>query len=268
MGPRLLLPLLVATVLHAEADANRLIQRLLDAQKLNQDRIQPYTYVEQSTHYTYGKNGKLKTDYTETRDIVFLEGLPFRKLVARNGKPLPPKERAAIEQIARQTAEERRRKMARAPAGGQLVMGDQTIDLGSNEELLTLYENRIAGEEEIGGRKTWLVESEPRAGYTPKSPHEFELLSFRRKLWIDQQDMLPVRVLFTVSGPGIHFAQPGSTIQVEYTKIAPEVWCQASFTIDIWRQAGGVARPWKRTEYVSGNFQKFDVQSTVTVIQR
>ncbi len=257
--------LLAAAPLCAAGDANAIIQRLLEAQKANGDRIQPYTYVEEAVHSTYAKNGALKQDYTETSEVIFVEGFPFRKLVARNGKPLPPKEQAAIQKIVDQTAEQRRRQ-PRPPAGGQLVLGNQKIDLGANRELLTLFDNNLKGEEEIRGRKAWVVECTPKADREPASHHEQEVLSFRRTLWVDQEDNVPLRMVMAVVGEGIHFALPGSTLRIDYDRVAPGVWCESGLALDIWHRSGKEFKPWKRTEYTESNFRKFDVQSTITVL--
>jgi hypothetical protein len=261
---RLMLLLAIAPLWAAD-DANAIIRRLLEAQKLNGDRIQPYTFVEASVHFTYAKDGKLKKDYTETSEVIFVEGFPFRKLVARNGKPLPAKEQAEIQKAVNQTAEERRRH-PRPPPGGQIVMGGQTIDLGTSRELLTFFDNRVAGEEELRGRKAWVIESTPKVEHAPASEHEREVLSFRRTLWIDEAENVAARMVMTVVGDGIQFAMPGSTIRVDYEKIAPDVWNESGLALDIWRRSGKEFKPWKRTEYTDGKFQKFDVKSTITVV--
>ena len=76
-------------------------------------------------YFTYAKDGQLKKDSSETREVIFVEGLPFRKPVARNGKPLSAKEQAEIQKAVNQTAKERRRQ-PRPPAEGQIVMGGST----------------------------------------------------------------------------------------------------------------------------------------------
>jgi hypothetical protein len=260
-----LLLLLAAAPLWAADDANAIIQRLLEAQKTNADRIQPYTFVEEAVYFTYAKDGKLKKNSSETREVIFVEGLPFRKLVAQNGKPLPAKEQAEIQKAVNQTAEQRRRQ-PRPPAGGQIVMGGQRIDVGANQELLALFDNRLKGEEEIRGGKAWVIEATPKAGLAPASEHERDVLGFRRTLWIDETDNVSRRMLLTVDGDGIHFAGPGSTLRVDYDKIAPGVWCESGIVLDIWHASGKEFKPWKRTEITGSKFQKFDVQSTITVV--
>ncbi len=256
--------LLAAAPLFGADDANAIIQRLLEAQKANSDHIQPYTYVEDAIHFSYAKDGKLKRDFSETREAIFIEGLPFRKLVARNGKPLPAKEQAEVQKAVEEMTAERRRH-ARPQPGGQLVMGDQHIDVGTNAELLTLFNNRIKGEEEIRGRKAWVIESTPKTDGPPASEHELEVESFRRTLWIDEAENVPIRILITVIGEGIHFAMPGSTIQIDYEKIGPDAWSESGVVLDLWHRSGKTFKPWKRTEYTDSKFQKFDVQSTITI---
>ncbi|HEX3879021.1 MAG TPA: hypothetical protein VHW24_18675 [Bryobacteraceae bacterium] len=256
--------LLIAAPLFAADDAGAILQRLVEAQKRNGDRIQPYTYTEEGIHFTYSKDGKLKRDYSEILDVIFLEGYPFHKLISRNNKPLPPKEQAEIDQSMKETAEERRKRF-HPPPGGQLIMGGRRIDVGANRELLMLFDSRVTGEEEIRGRKTWVVEALPKPNYAPASDHERDVLSFRRMLWIDQEEAVPVRILLTVVGDGISFAKAGSSLRIDYAKIAPDVWCESGAVLDIWRAQGKEFKPGKRTEYTDSNFHKFDVQSTVTV---
>lgn len=249
----------------AAADPAKLIERLLEAQKANANRVEPYTFTEEAVHYNYAGDGSLRRGLTETREVIFVEGLPFHKLVARNGKPLPAKERAEIEKAIHQTAEERRRQ-PRPPEGGQMVMGDQRIDLGATRELLTIFDNRLRGEEELRGHKVWVIESTPKAGYSAASEHEREVLSFRRTLWVDEASLNIVRMQLAVIGDGIHFAAPGSTVTLDSDEIAPDAWLQTGVVLDVWRPSGKTFKPWKRTEYTDSNFHRFDVQSTVTVV--
>lgn len=58
-------------------DAQAILERLLAAQKVNGDRIQPYTFVEEVTYFTYSDGGTLKQDETETREIIFWKACHF-----------------------------------------------------------------------------------------------------------------------------------------------------------------------------------------------
>lgn len=261
---RVLLLLVAIAPLWAADDANAIVQRLIDATRQNNERVQPYTFVEEATHYSYEKDGSRKQRYTETFDVIFVEGLPFRKLVARNGKPLPPKERAQVEKAMRETAADRRKRPRPVP-GGQIFMNGRTIDIGTNSELPSLFDVTLAGEEEIRGHKVWVIDAMPKTGRAPASEHEREVMSFRRKYWIDQAESVPVRVQFTVTDAGVNFAMPGSFLQVDTDKVGDGAWLEVALAVEIWQQDHKSVRPGWRTEYACSKFQKFDVQSTITI---
>jgi len=260
---RPLVLLLAVLPLPAADDAHTILQRLIDAQAQNDQLAKQYTNLEETEWFTYEKNGQLHKNRSETHEIIFVEGVNYKKLTARNGKPLSAREAAQVDWEMRETAEERRKHPQTAP-GGAIHFGSQHADLGSLQELLTLFDSRLAGEELIRGRKAWVVECVPRAGHAPGGPHETQVLSFHKKLWIDQADNVLLRIVSTNTGEGT-FAGPGSSIAFEYDKINEQVWQAVSIILDIRRQAGKTVRPWARTEYRESRFQKFDVESTITV---
>lgn len=258
------LPLLWSVLpLFATDDANALIQRLVEAQAQNDRLARQYTYLEETAWFTYDKNGRTHRNRSETHEIVFVEGVEFRKLTLRNGKPLSAREAAQVEQSMRETAADRRKHPSRPP-GGQINFGSQHADLGSLPELLTLFDNRLVGEEEVRGRKAWVVESAPRGDHAPASPHEKEVLGFRKKLWIDQAAGVMARMIVTVQGEAV-FAAPGSTLAFEFDPVNQKVWEPISIVLEVRRQSGKTVRPWGRTEYRDSRFQKFNVESTITV---
>jgi hypothetical protein len=141
----------------------------------------------------------------------------------------------------------------------------QSLDLGSLSELLTLYDNRVAGEENVRGHKTWVIEATPQRGYLPMSEHERQVLVFGKKFWVDQEEGLLVRAVYTVVVED-GMVRPGSTITQEFEKVDPDTWEPVSLTLNFSRGKEKVFRPTARTVYTMANFQKFDVHSTITVM--
>jgi hypothetical protein len=58
---------------------------------------------------------------------------------------------------------------------------------------------------------------------------------------------------------------PGSTIATDYQKMNDDAWLAESMTIDGHLQFAKMIKPRVRTEYHNSKFQKFDVQSTITM---
>jgi len=242
------------------ADAGSILQRFVEQSSANAKRASQYTYVQQVEHYTIEPAGSAKLERSETVEIIFVEGGEYQKLIARNGHPLDTKEQAKEDQRLAQTAAERRKQHH-----GSLLQKE--VSLGSNTDLLTLFESRLIGEDELGGHKTWVIEATPLASHKPVSKHEKEAMSFSRKLWIDQNDYVAVRSSETVVGDHI-VLMPGTTITIEYEKINQDAWIQTALVIDGRLQIAKFIKPRVRTEYHSSNFQKFDVKSTITTSPR
>jgi hypothetical protein len=260
--------LLLALPLWAAEDANAIVRRLVEAEHGNRDRVSQFTYTEETRRFDFRKNGEPHLRLTETHEVIFVEGLEYRKLVARDGKPLSTREQAQVEKDMAQTAAERRKHVQPTPPGGVMTLHgtfrSRSMDFGSSAELLTLFDNRIEAEETLRGHQTWVLGCTPRANYLPANEHEKQVLVFRKKLWLDQAEGMPVRGQYTVLGEG-GFAQPGSTVTFDFDKVDSDTWHLISIMLDIAMEKQPVFHPTARTEYRMSNFHKFDVQSTITV---
>jgi hypothetical protein len=256
MRPLTLLILAAASGWAAE-EANGIIKRLTEAQKQNDSLAGEYTYAAETAYFTYDKAGHPNKDRSETHDIMFVEGISYSKLTARNGKPLEAREAAKEEKKLQQTAEERRKQR-------QANLFHPSVNMASNDDLLALFDNRLVGEEEIRGRKAWVIESTPRPGHRPANDHERQVLSFRKKLWIDESDNVLVKTLDVVIGDHI-FMKPGSMVVWEFSKIGEAAWLPVAGVVDAHLQFAKFIKPYVRTEYANSKFQKFDVKSTITM---
>ncbi len=242
-------------------DAGEILKRYVAAGPDHGNAAHQYTYVEQADHFDFDKKGQPHKNRSETNDIIFVEGLTYKKLVARNGQPLDAKEQAKEEKRLQKTAEERRKERQ---AGLRSGVFHKRVSMGSDEELLTLFDARIVGEEEVRGHRTWVIDCTPRDGRAPANEHEEEVLSFKRRLWIDRQEAALVRSINTVVGEHV-FLMPGSTITWDFEKLNDEAWLPISGVIDGRLQFAKLIKPRVRTEYTNTQFKKFDVESTITM---
>jgi hypothetical protein len=258
---RLLLLLLALPLCAAADDANAILRRYLYADKQNAEKAEQYTYVQDNAWFVPDKTGELKQNRSETLEVIFVEGLIYRKLIARNGKPIDAKEKAKVDKAMRETAEQRRKHPGWAPDGGGITNGHSRADFGSDEELLTLFDNRVTGEAEIGGRKAWVIESTPRKDRPPANRHERDVMSFGKKFWIDEAENAELRAVYTVVGDRL-FLKPGSTTTIEFQKIDQAVWQPALVVVDARNTTSKIV---DAEEIRYSSFKKFDVQSTITI---
>lgn len=255
-----LLLLLTVLPLWAADDANAILRRYMEADDLNDKKADQYTYVENRVWFHRDKNGELKQHRSETAEMIFVEGLAYRKLVARNGKPLDAKEKAKVDKQMRETAEQRR-KHPDWPDGGGVIANGNKVDFGSDAELLTLFDNRLTGEQEIGGRKAWVIESTPRKDRTPGNRHEKDVTSFSKRFWIDEAENVELRVVYTVIGEHV-YVKPGSTFTIDFQKVNDDAWQPLLAVFDARNTAAQIVEV---EEIHYSNFKRFDVQSTITI---
>src|SRR5215467_6332047 len=126
---------------------DEILKRNRQADKQNEERANQYTYTEETDNFEYDKHGERKKTGSETHDVIFVEGESYKRLVARNAKPLPPKEEAKEQKKLKQTAEERRKARRRG-----FLNFSRSVSV-SGEDLVKFFEPRMVGEEEIRGRK-------------------------------------------------------------------------------------------------------------------
>ncbi len=269
MGPSpVLLTLAVVLPLWGAEDPTEIIKRLVAAEQKNGQASLQYTYVQETERYRFAKDGQPRLASSEKHDVIFVEGLRYEKLVARNGRPLSPKERQRVDQAMSQTAEQRRRTRKPVSAGGQVrvngFLSHKTTDLGSLSELLVFFNNRIAGEDEIRGHKVWVIECEPEKLEGEAKDHEKQVRSLRKKIWVDQKDGMLVRAVYTFIERGAALG-PGSSITLDFDKVDAEVWEPVSMVLEASDSKEKVFRPAERVVFKMGHFKKFDVQSTITL---
>jgi len=216
-----------------------------------------YTYFEHAEFFSVDKTGQARKDRSETHEVIFVEGLAYKKLVERNEKPLDTKEQAQEQKKMQRAAEERRQQRR----SGLL---HKDVSLGSDEDLLALFNNAVAGEEKIRGRDAWVVECTPKPDRIPANAHERDVLSFRRTLWIDKSEYVSTKSVHTVVGQNLNL-MPGTTITWEFEKISGQAWLTTSGVIEGQLRFAKFIKPRVKTVYTNSGFQKFDVQSTITV---
>jgi hypothetical protein len=242
-------------------DIDDILKRNHEADKQNEERAKQYTYVEETDNFEYDKHGERKKTGSEIHDVIFVEGESYKRLVARDGKPLPPKEEAKEEKKLQQTAEERRKARRKG-----LFNFSRSVSV-SGDDLDKLCDRRMAGEEEIRGRKAWVIEYTPQKGRVPANKHEKDVLSMQTKVWVDEEDGVTAKLELLAISDGT-FLKPGSSITIETAKINDDAWLPVFTVFDARIQIALVIRDSVRSESRNSNFKKFDVKSTITAGDR
>ncbi len=192
----------------------------------NFDRQKDYTYQEREQDREFDAKGGVTKTEIETSDITILAGRPYRKLIAKDDKPLPEKE-------ARREEEKMDRELARRE--NMRPQEQASLDKKREEsrkflrEVPEAFKFTLAGEETISGKQAWVIDAEPNPDFQPKTMQARILTRLRGKVWIDEGEYQWVKadmqVLDTISlGLALFRIAPGGTIHFEQKRVNDEVW--------------------------------------------
>ncbi len=230
-----------------------LIARAIAARKAQEERGRKFTYREDHTQFQLDKDGKVGPPSTKTYEHIMLEGDEYRKLILVEGKPLDAKAQKKVDEDLEKARRERR-------THPRLSL-NRTVSLGGPDLLGKLFINKVTGEDDVMGRATWRMESEPKSDYKPADKQEDEALASRRVTWFDEADGAIVKESNTFIRSANGF-QPGSIVDCEYTKVGDDS-LPGEFVIraDVKLMAVAHARVESRQHYY--DYRRFTVDSTV-----
>jgi hypothetical protein len=255
-----------AGAVQAAPDVRELLTAVQAAEAAQEGMRARYVYRERVTNRDVDERGNLTSGAPRVSvyEHIFLEGAPYRQLVERNGKPLSGAEQAKRAK-ARQEEAKRRQEARRR---GRFLPGTRNVRLGKAMELLEHCDARIRGEEAVDGHPTWVVEVTPRAGRTGRRDEPGgEISAYRQTLWVHQREMVVVRREATVLTEESEIL-PGSVLTFQFAKPeGQEVWFPARNLLTFGARNFGVRTYRGRQEHEYSDFRRFDVESTITVVE-
>jgi hypothetical protein len=174
-----------------------------------------------------------------TYRVRMILGSRYRELIAVNGQPLAPDQRADQErelrvEIAkreRETPAERARRVTRYDA----TRKEENVML---RQMAVAFDFHLAGEQSIGGHMTWVFDATPRPGYRPPNQRAKVLTGMRGRLWVAKDGYHWAKVEADVVNP-VTFegflarVDPGTRFEMENTRVAPGVWLTSHFSMNV-----------------------------------
>jgi hypothetical protein len=204
--------------------------------------LEQYTFTETYTEQKLDGRGGVKKTKVETYE-VYPSVEPrklYRRLVARDGRPVSEKELADQD---RKHEEKMARREARRAARSEAERAQREEEKRREEravidEVFLMDEFRLTGRELVDGRPAIVVEFEPRPGYKPVTEGGKLIQKFSGTAWIDEADRQLVRLetrLIENLGVGparIARLQKGASAYFVRRKVNGEIWLpsEARFT--------------------------------------
>ena len=205
----------------------------------NDKKLRDYTYVErQEMHHLNGK-GEVKSTETETSEVMEIYGEPVQKVVAKNDKPLSPKD-AQKEEEKIQKLIDKRKDDSESDRKKRLEKEEKEREEERQfvREVADAYNFKFVGIETLNGRDTYVIDGDPKPEYQPVHKEARILPKMRFRVWIDRADSqvarLDVQCIDTVSF-GLFLARlhKGSRVVLENTRVNDEVWLQRHVAVKV-----------------------------------
>jgi hypothetical protein len=220
MGPMSLLALALSSacaVPPPPVEPNVYVRQLIGRQRSQEEALSRYAYDVVETREDVDGKGRVVRRRERSYEVYHVKGRPVRRLVARDGRPLPPAERERIDQRARETAE--------AIQNGKAVSEQPGIRIS---RILERYDFRAAGSEEVAGRCARAFDFVARPGDF-QLERDFVLRKLAGRLWIDVGEDAVVRLEVRNTG-GVRIALglaanvASASLLGEFARLEPGVW--------------------------------------------
>jgi len=243
------------------------IPALLKEVGKNEDEIdrllEKYTYTETITSREFDPKGQMKVKESKTLELTFYKGARIRRLVAKNGKPLTPKEDAdaqkdvekRIREIEKREAEKERKERETAQKAsknsGANTDGDPNGDSPDSDsederkERPTIADVLRASKllnprrERFRSRDVIVFDFEPLPGYKPKKNYEKLFGKMAGAIWIDPVDKQVARVearlleTYKIGGGMLASLKEGANFTFEQERVNQEIWLPTRAEINL-----------------------------------
>ena len=254
-------------------DAREIVRRSVELDQIDWQRRADYTWEAESRERHFDPQNHVTSDHQEAWETIVLEGRPFRRMLARDGKPLSAaeqkKEQEKLDRAAARLDKE-------TPAEKQRQAAEYEKSRRREREFLLeipeVFNFRLEGEQKIDGEDTWLISGDPKSGYHAKSREGAAMLKVHGKIWIAKAGYQWVRVEAETTGT-ISFGwfvarlNPGAKLVFEQGRINGEVWMPKREFVSGSGRLGLVKRIAEDEEIRWTNYRKFRVDSQVVVAE-
>jgi hypothetical protein len=176
-------------------DAASLLAAAVPRTMRNHRAAMAFTYGIQYRNRNFSTHGKLLTDYSAKYEVIFVEGLPYRRQIEENQRPLTGPEAAQEQRRYDQAFAERSRMTLDQKRDYLKRPWNVDVPLPM---LGSLFASTVVGEDVVDGRPAIVVESIPRSDVRPADEEERRALHKRVKLWIDREDLIVSRIEATL----------------------------------------------------------------------
>lgn len=207
-------------------DATTIIQRSVEAND-HDFKAAPFYSHRETDHNGNG---------SKTFQVDMIEGSPYQRLLAVNGKPLSDEDEA---KQVKQEEQVRRQRAAESPQQRQQRIAKFEKDRKRDQEMISqltkAFDFEVVGMRSVRGFHTYLLRATPKPGYQPPNMNAQVLPGMQGQLWIDSKTFQWVRVVAQVIHPVsiegfLAQVEPGTRFELDKEPVDDGVWLVSHFS--------------------------------------
>ncbi len=126
----------------------------------------------------------------KTYEILEIYGAQVQRLIKKDDKPLDAKETAKEEETIQKIIDKRKNESEEdRKKREQKEVKEREDGRKFVREVAGVYDFKLVGTEEVGGREAWVIDGEPQPGFEPRMKESKFLSEFHGRVWIDKGDL-------------------------------------------------------------------------------
>ena len=236
-----------------------IVRRAADREAANQALRRQYTFRE-TLWQRINKKEQRRID-----EVFYIAGQEYRRVVEKDGKPLPLDKAAdeqrkldkEIDKARRESPDQARKRAAKERREAQEF----------RDQVSQAFEFKLVGEEVVSGRDCYRIHGDPKPGFKAKGDAKI-LTKMKGDIWIDKTDFhwakVDLETVETISGMGgiIRLAR-GTKIATMRTFVNNEVWMPQRVEVEASAKALLFISAAVALDLRFSDFKKFSVDSKV-----
>lgn len=261
--------LIIVAVLPGAEDPREIVRRSTEENHRTEKLAESYTFIERQDQRGFDSKGRVQRHTVKSYDVTLTEGSPYRRLIARDDKPLPPDEERGEQQKLEKSIQQRR---SETPAQRGKRLADWHRKREHEREFLhevpDAFDFSMVGEETLDGRRVYVIDATPRRDFRPRTNDGKLLTKMKGRLWIDAETYdwakAEAQTIDTVSFGGFALrVGPGTRFTLQQARVNEEIWLPKQVTVTwqarllLFKKLSG------QVDYTYSDYKKFQSDSRI-----
>ncbi len=247
-----------------DLDVHQIVSRSVAVNQADFQAFPFYSHRETDVEMKMDASGRPVSKSWKTMEILIVDGSPFKKMIARDGRPLSPDEQRKEDQrLGQETA--RRKAEPHSMRAARVLKFQKSLDREQRlmNQIAEAFDFRPAGEEIINGRAAYILDGEPNPDFHPNGLDANVLTGMHGRIWIDKADFHWARVRAEVTKP-VSYAGfvakigVGTKFEFALAQVEENIWLPNLFIQDLNAKVLGVKAIRTRAEETYTNYHRAD----------